>query len=147
MPSVLHFDAALEDFDGVRRTVAVREDHTLVDLHEALREAFGWSDDHLYSFWLDGRFWGSRATEYTSPIEPDDDVATADVVIAELALEVGAEVAYLFDFGDSWRVTLQLTARVDDDGAPLPRVVAAEGDAPPQYPDPGEEEGEGGHLT
>jgi hypothetical protein len=146
VPAVLRFDAALQDFKGVSRAIEVREDQTLADLHEGLREAFGWSDDHLYSFWLDGRFWGSRSTEYTAPVEPDEDVATADVVISQLGLKSGAEIAYVFDFGDNWRVSLRLAGRADDEGARYPRVVAAEGDPPPQYPDPDEDE-EGAWLA
>lgn len=140
MPTVLRFDAALTDFPGVTRSIEVREDQTLVDLHEGIQQAFGWLDDHLYSFWLDGKFWGSRATEYTAPIEPDEDVATADVAIGKLGLKPGAKVAYVFDFGDSWRVLLRLTASADVEGARCPRIVAAEGEAPPQYPDADEDE-------
>jgi Plasmid pRiA4b ORF-3-like protein len=135
VPAVLRFDAALEDFDGVRRSIEVREDQTLVDLHDGIQAAFGWLDDHLYSFWLDGHFFGSRSSEYTAPIEPDEGVATADVAIAELALQPGAELAYVFDFGDSWRVALRLAGTSVDDGARYPRVVATAGDAPPQYPE------------
>ena len=140
VPTVLRFEAALEDFAGVTRSIEVREDQTLVDLHEGIREAFGWSDDHLYSFWLDGRFWGSRSTEYTCPVELDDDVATAEVVIAELGLKPGAKIAYVFDFGDSWQVRLRLTGAADDDSDRYPRIVAAEGDAPPQWPGSDEDE-------
>jgi hypothetical protein len=147
VPTILRFDAALEDFKGVTRTIEVREDQTLVDLHEAIQEAFGWANDHLYSFWLDGRFWGSRSAEYTAPVEPEEDVATADVAITKLGLKAGAKIAYLFDFGDSWRVALRLAGNVDDEGARYPRVVAAEGEAPPQYPDPDEDEDEDAWLA
>jgi Plasmid pRiA4b ORF-3-like protein len=97
-------------------------------------------NDHLYSFWLDGRFWGSPSTEYTAPVEADEGVATADVVIAKLGLMPGAKIAYVFDFGDSWRVALPLNERTDDARGHYPRVVAAEGEAPPQYPDLDEDE-------
>jgi hypothetical protein len=39
------FDAPLADVKGVSRTIEVREDQTLADLHETIREAFGWLDD------------------------------------------------------------------------------------------------------
>jgi Plasmid pRiA4b ORF-3-like protein len=45
-----------------------------------------------------------------------------------------------FDFGDSWRVALRLNERTDDAGGHYPRVVAAEGEAPPQYCDLDEDE-------
>jgi Plasmid pRiA4b ORF-3-like protein len=145
--TVLRFDAALEDFKGVTRSIEVREDQTLADLHEGIQEAFGWLNDHLYSFWLDGRFWGSPSTEYTAPIEADEGVATADVVIAKLALTPEATIAYVFDFGDSWRVALRLKERTEDADGRYPRVVAAEGEAPPQYPDLDEDEDEEAWLA
>jgi hypothetical protein len=145
--AVLRFDAALEDFKGVTRSIEVREDQTLVDLHEGIQQAFGWSNDHLYSFWLDGRFWGSPSTEYTAPVEADEGVATADVVIAKLRLTPGAKIAYVFDFGDSWRVALGLKERTEDVGGRYPRVVAGEGEAPPQYPDLDEDEDEEAWLA
>ena len=44
----------------VIRTIAIRDDQTLEQLHEALRLAFGWAETHLYSFWLTGEFWDDR---------------------------------------------------------------------------------------
>ena len=134
MPSVLRFEASLADYEDVERSIEVREDQTLEDLHNGIQTAFGWRDDHLYSFWLDGRFWGDRSTEYTAPIEPDEDVATADVPIVELGLTPGTKLAYVFDFGDSWRVALRLAATTPDDGDHYPRTVATKGGALPRYP-------------
>jgi hypothetical protein len=129
------FEAALADVKGVSRTIELREDQTLEDLHATIREAFGWMDDHLYSFWLDGRFWGDRSTEYTAPVEAEEGVATADVAVSELGLERGASIAYVFDFGDEWRVELRVLDAGAADSGRYPRIVASKGQAPPQYPD------------
>src|SRR5579863_8196940 len=67
------FTARLEGWRGVRRTIAVRSDQTLVDLHHALRAAFEWDDDHLYSFWLGGKFWAKDGTEDTHPFALEND--------------------------------------------------------------------------
>lgn len=116
--------------------VAVAGDQHLTALHDAIQEAFGWADDHLYSFWLDGEFWGDPDTEYT---RPDSDAEpgqhTADVAIDSLDLADGARIAYLFDFGDSWHVALTLRHRTESDGGVYPRVLERQGTAPPQYPD------------
>lgn len=138
MPSALTFHAKLENVPRVSAWVAVRDDQNLTALHAAIQEAFGWSDDHLYSFWLDGRFWGERDEEYTRPgalDEFDDPVKTADIALASLSLAVGSRVAYVFDFGDEWRVRLTLKTTDADDGGEFPRVVRRLGEAPPQYPD------------
>jgi hypothetical protein len=115
--------------------VAVREDQHLTALHDAIQEAFGWEDDHLYSFWLDGKFWGDGDSEFTSPVAPDAAPQTADVPLAELDLSDGAKIAYVFDFGDEWRVRLALREHADADGGAYPRVLERKGTAPPQYGD------------
>lgn len=136
--AALMFHAKLEDVPRVSAQVAVRSDQHLTALHDALQEAFGWFDDHLYSFWLDGRYWGDRDGEYTRPDGLDDlgdPVRTADVAIESLGIELGQRVAYVFDFGDEWRVRLTLKAVDDEDGGEYPRVLKRLGQAPPQYPD------------
>lgn len=131
--AALVFDAELLNAPGVRARLAVGAEQHLTVLHDAIQEAFGWLDDHLYSFWLDGRFWGNEAQEFTSPIEPDGRAATADVPIAELGIAPGARLAYIFDFGDEWRVLLVLREQTETDGSAYPRVVERVGTAPPQY--------------
>ena len=125
------FRAALVGFRGVSRTVAVRGDQTLVDLHGILQEAFEWDDDHLYSFWLTGEFWGHEG-EYTAPFEADGTPA-ADVALDRLELEVGRKIAYVFDFGDEWRVQLTLGEIVPAEEGSYPCILASTGTAPPQY--------------
>ncbi len=136
--TVLIFDAELLNTPGVSARLAVGAEQHLTVLHDAIQAAFGWLDDHLYSFWLDGGFWGNAEQEFTSPIEPDGRAATADLPIAELGLEPGAVIAYLFDFGDEWRVRLTLRERSEGDGGTYPRVVERVGSAPPQYGEPPE---------
>jgi hypothetical protein len=142
------FSAQLDGWKGVRRTIAIRSDQTLVDIHGALRAAFGWDDDHLYSFWLSGKFWARDDSEYTDPFALESDpFAGWDVPIAKqgrhsaeerldrLGLTKGQRIAYLFDFGDEWRVRLTLRQITADDLESYPRLLESVGDAPPQYPD------------
>lgn len=131
--AALVFDAQLLNAPGVSARLSVGAEQHLTVLHDAIQEAFGWGDDHLYSFWLDGLFWGSKDQEFTSPIEPDAGCATADLPITELGIGPGAELAYLFDFGDEWRVLLMLREQTETDGGAYPRVVERVGIAPPQY--------------
>jgi Plasmid pRiA4b ORF-3-like protein len=50
-----------------------------------------------------------------------------------LGLEVGQTLAYLFDFGDEWRVRLKLVDILETDGAPATAILESRGAAPPQY--------------
>jgi len=126
----------------VVRTIAIRDDQTLEQLHEALRLAFGWADSHLYSFWLTGKFWDETG-EYTAPFEieeMDKPKASARVPIGELGLRKGKTIAYVFDFGDEWRLLLKVVDRWQAGDESYPMLVEAEGVPPPQYPDLDEDE-------
>lgn len=146
MAEALAFEAVLVPYspltpkpDGpVVRTIAVRDDQTLEHLHEALRLAFGWADAHLYSFWLSGKFWDGEETEYTAPFEVEEmgkAKRSARVSIGELGLRKGKRIAYLFDFGDEWRLMLKIVDRWPAGPEVYPMLVDAVGTAPPQYPD------------
>ena len=122
--------------EPVVRTVAVREDQTLEQLHEALRLAFGWADPHMYAFWMSGRWWDGESVRYQTPYEldPDDDrVRSGRTALSELGLRKGKSLAYLFDFGEEWRLLLKVVDRWDAGEDTYPMLVEAEGMPPPQY--------------
>jgi Plasmid pRiA4b ORF-3-like protein len=138
------FDAKLSGWRGVHRTIAIRCEATLGDLHHALQHAFGWGDDHLYAFWLGRKFSAKHKTGYVHPLALEADWLTGDRTQARqrrksaecrldrLRLTPGRRLAYLFDFQSQWRVRLTLREITSDDGGQYPRVVASVGDAPPQ---------------
>jgi hypothetical protein len=131
--SVFVFEAELLNVSGVSALVAVAGHEHLTELHGAIQQAFNWENDHLYSFWLDGEFRGDAAAELVIPGAPDTDSRTADVAVDALRLKAGVRIAYVFDYGDDWRVMLTLRERVDG-GNGVRRVAERRGTAPPQYP-------------
>jgi hypothetical protein len=58
----------------------------------------------------------------------------------DLGLTKGQRIAYLFDFGDEWRVRLTLRRITPADGISYPRLLESVGESPPQYPDYEDEE-------
>src|SRR5712691_2990332 len=129
------FRADLVGFRGVSRKLAVRGDETLADLHQLLQFAFEWDDDHLYSFWLSGTLWDSQpGSEYTCPspwLERGE--RSARVRLDRLGPRVGQKIAYVFDFGDEWRVRLPLVETRPAAPDPRPPIHERRGEAPPQY--------------
>jgi hypothetical protein len=122
--------------EPVLRTIAVRDDQTLEHLHEALRLAFGWADPHMYAFWMSGRWWDAESVRFQTPYEldPDDDrVRSGRTPLRELGLRKGKSLAYLFDFGDEWRVQLKVVDRWEAGDESYPMLVESEGMPPPQY--------------
>jgi hypothetical protein len=130
------FDADLLGFQGIRRRITVRDDLTLVDLHYALQSAFGWDDDHLYSFWLDGSFWASEDAHYMHPYHAasaDPPGKSACARLDGLDLREGQRIAYVFDLAREWRVALTLGEIRAADERAVTRCIERVGAAPPQY--------------
>ena len=127
------------------RVLEVAANQTLVDLGNAIPLAFGFGDAHLWSFFLSGKAW-DRATEYALHSSREllggaRQRAASGVSIREVpfpGVTGKKEFLFLFDYGDEWHFgvkLLRLSEQVQPD-ARYPRVVASQGDAPPQYPEP-----------
>ncbi|MEV4423055.1 hypothetical protein AB0L40_24215 [Patulibacter sp. NPDC049589] len=135
---VLVLHAKLEDVPRTSVTIEIGADQDFLTLHRTIQDAFRWADDHLWSFWLNGRYWGGGAYEVRSPFGQIDEETGArradEVRLGEAGLRVGSTIAYLFDYGDAWRVALKVRAEITADGGGYPRIVARTGTPPPQYP-------------
>ena len=59
---------------------------------------------------------------------------SARVPVGELGLRKGKKIAYLFDFGDEWRLLLRVVDSWEAADESYPMLVEAEGIPPPQYP-------------
>jgi hypothetical protein len=127
--------------EHVWRDIEIATDQTLEDLHLMIQRAFGWSDDHLYSFFMNGRAW-DRSAEIGSPWS-DCHLHTHQVKIGTLDLKPGRRFLYLFDYGDNHEFDISVV-RIDlvTHRGDYPRIVAARGRAPQQYPDYDENTGE-----
>ncbi len=112
------------DFDGR---------HTLHDVHLAIQDAFDLDDDHLYAFYLSGKYW-DRASEIGIKDTGNGHPRSTRSRLFRLDLRPGKAFAYLFDFGDELRHRVEVIA-VTADGPPLvePVLVESVGNAPPQY--------------
>ena len=139
--------AALKGDASIYRDVEIEASKSLYKLAEAIISAFGFDFDHAFGFY------GGASSDWTRArlrYELFADMGNADpgvlgvkkIPAAQAFPDVGHTMLFLFDYGDEWlfRVTLQRTgkkaARVR-----YPRVVAAQGEAPEQYPDPDDEDG------
>lgn len=134
---------------SIWRSVVLRGDQTLDDLHEMIFSAFDRGDPHLYCFYFPNKAAcrsqsGKQSRSYISPeaFEPSayDNQESADsATLDELRFRAGQTFEYVFDFGDQWwhEITVEDIGPTES-GAPYPRIVARKGDSPPQYPEAGE---------
>lgn len=113
------------------RRIKVYANHTLLDLHHAIQDAYKFDDDHLYSFFMDGKLW---SYECFNSLYDEKGPYVNDVRIGELGLSVGQNILYLFDFGDMWRFRVELEEiRAEGDKPRNPKIIEKKGKAPEQY--------------
>lgn len=142
----------------VARTIEIRADQTLNQLHRAIFEAFDrWDDCHLHEFHLGREPRDRHARRYVLPFvfdDPDDldeEPAAGSVTqtrVGSLGLEVGSVFWYWYDFGDDWYHEIRvLSIGEAEPKVKYPRVIARTGDSSPQYVNWDEEEDiEGGYT-
>jgi len=142
------FKVMLKGRRSVWRSVVVRGDETLEDLHEVIFAAFDRDDSHLYSFFFPKAAArrsrsGKQPREYTAPegFHPDpfgidNRYDAASATLDELKFKVGQTFEYLFDFGDEWWHEIEVEAIGPPESVgTYPRIVAQRGASPPQYPE------------
>jgi len=92
------------------RTIQIREDQTLEQLHRAIFDAFGREDEHMYEFQFGEGPMDQKGKRYVLPMaltepvsefqKPAGDVTSTS--IKALDLKVDQAFGYWFDFGDDW---------------------------------------------
>jgi hypothetical protein len=80
------------------RQVLVHSDTTLAHLHAILQILFAWSDEHLHSFHIHGKEYGSNGA------------ATRGVRLRDFRLHRGERFRYVYDFGAYWECDVRLEA-------------------------------------
>jgi tetratricopeptide (TPR) repeat protein len=100
--------------------------HTLLDVHDAIQDAFELDDDHLFAFYTSGEHW-DRASEVSHD-------KAGRVRLYQLGLVPGKRFSYVFDFGDElWHELEVVAASESAEGPEAPLLVESAGAAPPQY--------------
>ena len=116
------------------RTLELRAEQTLEDLHRAIQAALAWDNDHLYSFFLNH----DEAAElycFSCPQQKDNPPWTHEAVAGELGLVRQRKFLYLFDYGDQHLFEIEVVD-IQKQAAPkvkYPRVADRQGEAPSQY--------------
>jgi hypothetical protein len=126
----------------VSRTIQIRGDQTLEDLHHAIFDAFGRLEEHMHEFQFGKGPMDPKARRYVLPNafeghSGEDNPPAGRVnttAIGSLGLKIGDRFRYWFDFGDDW--WHQINVEAVEDKVPrgkLPKVTKKVGKSPPQY--------------
>jgi len=134
-------EAFLKQNPVVARTIQIRSDQTLAQLHRAIFRAFEREEAHLYEFRFGDKFQMAPDRRYVMPEALTDPYRTAEpegltskTTIASLGLKTGDVFHYWFDFGDDWWHWIEVKAieHTRPDGR-FPKVISRTGASPPQY--------------
>jgi hypothetical protein len=127
----------------ISRTIQIRGDQTLEDLHYAIFGAFNRWEQHMYEFQFgkgpnDPKSKRYVLTEAIVGRGRERSVAgnVAETTIDSLGLKADQAFGYWFDFGDDWWHQINVVAI--DDKVPkgkYPKVGKRVGKSPPQYAD------------
>ncbi len=127
----------VELYDQCRWRVAVPGTAPLDALSSCLLRAAQFDRDHLYRFTYEDPY--GHEQQVNDPRGHQEPPHADETQVGDLPLRPGAEMTYLYDFGDRWTFDLTLEAVGSDDvDVEEPTVLDAEGEPPEQYPDPGE---------
>jgi len=112
------------------RRIELSSTTTLKQLHRILQIAMGWQDYHLHEYIVDGRRYGTPDPTYDGPGEVTRE---SGVRLATVLPREGAEILYVYDFGDYWQHDVRLeTIFPADPAIRYPRIVDGVRSCPPE---------------
>lgn len=134
---------------GIIRTIEIKGNQTLEQLHDIIFESFDREEEHLYMFKFgkgprdpNGKRYELKDI-YDDPVF-DRDTSSGDVAkttLDSLHIEVGQAFGYCFDFGDEWWHQINVVAIGDSASrGKYPKITKRIGESPPQYDDWDEED-------
>ena len=122
----------------VTRRLLITEQASLAQLHATLQVAFGWSDEHLYSFQIRGWQFGDPARA----IELALNGGGVDMLLAAFAFEINEAFRYQYNLFVPWGIDCRIESRGLIRMAQPLACLAARGDPPDEelngpaaYPD------------
>ena len=134
-----------KEFAGkeISRTIQIRGDQTLEDLHHVIFQAYSRFDEHFYEFQFGKGPHDPKGKRYVLPEmveqERGDQTIAGDVTqitIDSLRLKVDQPFGYWFDYGDDWWHQIDVVAIEDKvPKGKYPKVTKRVGKSPPQYAD------------
>ena len=103
---------------------------TLKQFHRILQIVMGWGNYHLHEFRVGTKRYGVPDPDYD---DPGDVIVESKILLSEILPAAGAEISYVYDFGDNWRHLIKLEEIVPaQPEGEYPRVLDGARSCPPK---------------
>lgn len=112
----------------VWRRLLVQADTSLLDLHDILQAAFGWTNDHMHQFVVAGVIYQCDPSPWNRRVS-DETRATLVTTFPQLY----AAGIYEYDFGDRWTIEIQVERIVEPEpDVEYPVCIGGKRSGPPE---------------
>ena len=112
------------------RRVELSSQTTLKQFHRILQITMGWEDHHLHEFRVGTKRYGIPDPDYD---DPGDVIVESKVLLSEVLPLKGAEICYVYDFGDNWQHQIELEEIIPTQPeGEYPRVTNGARSCPPE---------------
>jgi Plasmid pRiA4b ORF-3-like protein len=135
---IYKFRAILDAEDDVFRDIAIQEEDTLEDLHNAIVNAFGFDGMEVASFYTCDDQWNQ---EEEIPMFDTGDVVgeqktMSDYALNQLLSESQTKIIYVYDFINMWTFLVELAAVEEaETGVIYPNLLFSHGVLPAAAPE------------
>ncbi len=136
---IYKFRAILDAEEDIFRDIAISDDNTLEDLHNALVNAFGFDGSEGGSFFTCDEDWiqDEEIPLFDMGDVPGEQKTMADIVLSEILYENQTKILYVYDPFNMWTFFVELAAVEKNDESEeteLPALLFAHGVLPAEAP-------------
>lgn len=135
---VYKFRVILDAEDDVFRDIAILEDDTLEDLHNAIVNAFGFDGSEIASFYTCDEQWNQE--DEISLFDTGDVLGEQKIMndyqLSEILNGNNTKIIYVYDFLNMWTFFVELAAIEDaETGTTYPNTLFSHGEMPADAPE------------
>jgi len=130
---VYKFRVILDAEEDVFRDIAILEDDTLEDLHNAIVNAFGFDGLEVASFYTCDDTWNQEdeIPMFDAGDVPGENKIMSDYQLSDLLYEDNTKIIYVYDFINMWTFLVELAAIEDVAvSAVYPETIFSHGEMP-----------------
>ena len=135
---IYKFRAILDNEDDIFRDIAINQEDTLEDFHNALFNAFGFDGLEVASFYTCDDTWNQdqEIPMFDTGDEPGEIKTMADYVLEDILDKQNTKIIYVYDFINMWTFLVEL-ASIENEvvGETYPNLLFSHGIMPEESGD------------